>query len=249
MGNLYGAAACGGVYNDGIVFELSPSLGGGWTYKDLHDFDGNDGADPIGRVTLDASGNLYGTALTGGSNGVGVVWQVLSPVLFSDLGPANNPYNCCTGWTISGSGYIGTSFTAANLFTVSGQGSRTVTQIDLAVHIVTGSNSFYATIWTNDGGVPGTQVADAYWPNLTGLDSQSPFGLVTIIPGSGLTLTGGQSYFMILGPTSLTSDTFGAWNFNNQGVNGLDLYSTDGGQTWNSNGSGNPLGAFDVLGQ
>ena len=38
------------------------------------------------------------------------------------------------------------------------------------------------------------------------------------------------------------------WDWNNQGVNGLDLFSTDGGSTWNSNGTGNPLGAFDVLG-
>ncbi len=28
---------------------------------------------------------------------------------------------------------------------------------------------------------------------------------------------------------------------------GLDLYSTDGGATWNSNGE-QPLGAFDILG-
>ena len=28
----------------------------------------------------------------------------------------------------------------------------------------------------------------------------------------------------------------------------MDLYSTNGGQSWNSNGTDNQLGAFDVLG-
>ena len=63
-----------------------------------------------------------------------------------------------------------------------------------------------------------------------------------------MTLTGGQSYFLILGPVSLSDTSWTVWDWNNQGVNGLDLFSTDGGSTWNSNGTGNPLGAFDVLG-
>ena len=80
-------------------------------------------------------------------------------------------------------------------------------------------------------------------------------GLVTVTGISGVTLTGGQSYFMLLGPMSGSSTTWEAWNWNSQGVNGLDLYATsgcqDGGGTgcvWNSNGTGNPLGAFDIQG-
>lgn len=53
---------------------------------------------------------------------------------------------------------------------------------------------------------------------------------------------------MILGPMNLAGDTYVAWNWNIQGVNGLDLSSTDGGKTWMNNGTGNPLGAFDVQG-
>ena len=60
----------------GSVFELAPS-GGTWTYTELYDFTGGaDGGYPGGGVTLDASGNLYGTAVLGGANGFGVVWEV-----------------------------------------------------------------------------------------------------------------------------------------------------------------------------
>ncbi len=65
---------------------------------------------------------------------------------------------------------------------------------------------------------------------------------------NGLDMTAGQQYFVVLGPENLSDTTFEAFNWNNQGVNGLDLYSTNGGTNWNSNGTGNPLGAFDILG-
>ena len=78
-GNIYGTTKCDGVYGYGNVFELTPS-NGGWTYTDLYDFTGgNDGAYPISNVVLDASGNLYGTAYGGGSQGLGVVWEITFP--------------------------------------------------------------------------------------------------------------------------------------------------------------------------
>jgi hypothetical protein len=119
--------------------------------------------------------------------------------LFSDLGPPGNLYQCCIGWTVAGSGTLGTSFTAANLFTVSGSGNFNVTQIDLGTNYITGTNTFYASIWTDSSGVPGSQVAGAYWGSLVAV---ACCGLVTI-PVSGVSLTGGQSYFMVLGPMNL----------------------------------------------
>jgi uncharacterized repeat protein (TIGR03803 family) len=59
-GNLYGTAR-GGVYGDGIVFQLTPS-GSGWTESVLHSFHyGVDGNDPS-YLLQDSSGNLYGIA-------------------------------------------------------------------------------------------------------------------------------------------------------------------------------------------
>jgi hypothetical protein len=74
-----------------------------------------------------------------------------------------------------------------------------------------------------------------------------PVCLVRSITGiSGINLTAGQNYFLVLGPTNINEDGWLAWNFSNSAT-GLDLYSTDGGTTWNSNGT-QPQGAFDILG-
>src|SRR5215471_646920 len=69
-GNLYGTTVEGGEFDSGSVFMLSPS-GSGWTESVLYSFRGGaDGGEPYGGVTLDAQGNLYGTAVVGGTGGV-----------------------------------------------------------------------------------------------------------------------------------------------------------------------------------
>jgi len=80
-GNLYGTTIGAGTYSRGSVFKLTAS-GGGWIYTSLHDFTGGmDGGYPIGNVIFDASGNLYGTASSGGTGsacyqGCGVAWEI-----------------------------------------------------------------------------------------------------------------------------------------------------------------------------
>jgi uncharacterized repeat protein (TIGR03803 family) len=77
VGDLYGVANSGGGFGFGSVFELTPS-GDGWTFTSLHDFTGGtDGKFPFGNVTLDANGNLFGTASEGGAFGEGVVWEIV----------------------------------------------------------------------------------------------------------------------------------------------------------------------------
>lgn len=71
-GNLYGATPAG----DGAVFELTRSSGG-WQYTSLHHFvPGTDGSHPVGNVTFDANGNIYGTAMINGPNGHGTIWEI-----------------------------------------------------------------------------------------------------------------------------------------------------------------------------
>jgi uncharacterized repeat protein (TIGR03803 family) len=78
-GSIYGMTNGGGtglctidgsiVVGCGAVFELSPKTGGGLSYKILHNFTytGEDGYNPAAALTLDASGNLYGTTVYGGT--------------------------------------------------------------------------------------------------------------------------------------------------------------------------------------
>ena len=75
-GNLYGTTFSGGKYEAGTVYKMTPS-NGGWTYVVLYSFSGgNNGANPVAGVVLDAAGNLYGTTYDGGYYGEGVVYQV-----------------------------------------------------------------------------------------------------------------------------------------------------------------------------
>ena len=77
VGDLYGVVNSGGGFGFGSAFELTPS-GDGWTFTSLHDFTGGtDGKFPFGNVTLDANGNLFGTASEGGAFGEGVVWEIV----------------------------------------------------------------------------------------------------------------------------------------------------------------------------
>jgi uncharacterized repeat protein (TIGR03803 family) len=76
-GNLYGTTTDGGLYSGGTVFELIPSKSGSWTENILYNFgEGTDGSTPVAGVTLDASGNLYGTTSTGGEYGYGRVFEL-----------------------------------------------------------------------------------------------------------------------------------------------------------------------------
>jgi uncharacterized repeat protein (TIGR03803 family) len=75
-GNIYGTTFADGANNLGNVFKLTPS-NGSWAYTSLHDFaGGEDGSYPYGGVSIDANGNLYGTTSAGGSQGLGVVWEI-----------------------------------------------------------------------------------------------------------------------------------------------------------------------------
>jgi uncharacterized repeat protein (TIGR03803 family) len=79
-GNLYGTTLGGGSGTQGVLFKLSPSSGGTWTQKILFNFDGGPrGGQPTGKLTMDKSGNLYGTTTFGGSGcgfGCGTVFEL-----------------------------------------------------------------------------------------------------------------------------------------------------------------------------
>ena len=69
-GNLYGTTVQGGAHASGTVWQLHPNGDGTWTHTVLYSFTGGaDGGEPYKGVTLDANGNLYVTAVTGGSGG------------------------------------------------------------------------------------------------------------------------------------------------------------------------------------
>jgi uncharacterized repeat protein (TIGR03803 family) len=75
-GNLYGFTNAEGANGLGSVFKLTPGSGG-WTFTDLYDFVGGDsGGSPYGSVAVDAKGNIFGTAVIGGTSNQGVVYEI-----------------------------------------------------------------------------------------------------------------------------------------------------------------------------
>jgi uncharacterized repeat protein (TIGR03803 family) len=76
-GNLYGAANLGGANGDGSIFQLTQGSGGTWTETTLFSYSSNeDGADPGGGVTMDSSGNIYGTSFEAGAHDAGTVIEL-----------------------------------------------------------------------------------------------------------------------------------------------------------------------------
>jgi hypothetical protein len=71
--------------------------------------------------------------------------------------------------------------------------------------------------------------------------------LVSISRIAGVSLTGGQQYFMILGPLGLSDNSLNELSGNSQGLTGVSLFSSNGGDTWGKTDI-QTLGAFDVLG-
>jgi uncharacterized repeat protein (TIGR03803 family) len=77
-GNLYGTTQSGGVYGDGVVFDLRPPADGkrNWTERVLHNFNGIKGGSPGAGVISDGQGGLYGTTEYGSAHDDGVVFKL-----------------------------------------------------------------------------------------------------------------------------------------------------------------------------
>jgi uncharacterized repeat protein (TIGR03803 family) len=116
-GNLYGTTVYGNLANSGTVYELTP---GSWSLTQLHYFTCcSDGYAPQAGVTFDASGNLYGTTVWGGSQACGPLgcgsvfeltpasgglWTETLPETFSNI--ATNGANPVGGLAIDAAGHI-----------------------------------------------------------------------------------------------------------------------------------------------
>jgi hypothetical protein len=148
----------------------------------------------------------------------------------------DNSYNCCSGWTIGGSGSPVGLVEDAQLFTslVSGNAN----QITVALGFAAGDNGATISLWTDASGAPGS--------NLSGFITAPPapvFGTCcqfTSVTFAGVPITAGQQYFVVIEADNTTWD---AWNWNDTGAIGqLDQNSGSG---WNQF-AGETLGGMAV---
>jgi len=103
-GNLYGTTDSGGANGAGTVFKLAPPAKGkpSWTEDLLYSFAFAQGIYPDGSLTLDTTGNLYGTTSEGGTAKNGTVFKL------------NHPAAGKTAWTESTLYVFGTTDGAAS---------------------------------------------------------------------------------------------------------------------------------------
>ena len=101
-GNLYGTTNRGGQFNQGTVFELTPE----YAESVLYSFTGgSDGGNPVGKLTLDAEGNMYGVTYAGGStpsSAYGTVFRITPTGVESVLYSFCRLANCADGARPSG---------------------------------------------------------------------------------------------------------------------------------------------------
>jgi uncharacterized repeat protein (TIGR03803 family) len=114
-GNLYGSAGFGGASNLGTVFEVTVA----GSSRLLHSFTGvPDGNQPYGALVRDSAGNLYGSTLYGGTGpcsegfdlGCGAIFKITpagqESILYSFGGPPSDGEYPLAGLTIDGSGNL-----------------------------------------------------------------------------------------------------------------------------------------------
>ena len=184
-GNMFGTSQAGGAYGLGTVWEIAKD----GTYSVLHSFSatGSDGSYPYANVTIDGSGNVFGTTYLGGTSGYGTVWEYSNIGSFGTLhsfagGTADGQYPQYCGVTVDSSGnlYGTATYGGANnsgvIWEYAG-GSYTVLQ------------SFNAT--TTEGGYPYAGVTLDAIGNLYGTTysggSQSYGTIWKLVPGGGIT--------------------------------------------------------------
>jgi len=100
-GDFYAESNAGGTSGNGTVFKVSPS----GTVTVVHSFDGTDGSNAIGGMTLGTDGNFYGNTWSGGSLGNGITFKITSSGTetalhnFANSGDGANPANVLVAGT------------------------------------------------------------------------------------------------------------------------------------------------------
>jgi uncharacterized delta-60 repeat protein len=166
VGNIYGTTLFGGSNDLGTVYKLY-----GTNYhilKTLVDFDGNNGALPVGGLLIDASSNLIGTTQRGGSNSLSVndgTFFYLSGTEYETLRPitTSTPKGNYRGLVIGGADSLyGTAIgevVPGGIVKLSGTNYQTITT--LVTFDGTNGSSPYGTLLVDTNG---TVYGSAYSP-------------------------------------------------------------------------------------
>jgi len=187
-GNLLGTTVNGGAVGGaggGTVWQIAK---GSSTLTALADFNITNGIESYGNVTIDAHGNLYGTAAYGGANNAGTVWEIAKGsstlTAFASFNGTTNGDNPFSNVTIDANG---------NLFGTTAHGGAnnagTVWEIAKGSSIITTLASFNGT----NGSTPSAGVTINANGNLFGTTYYGGAGGGPVGDGAVWELTKGSS--------------------------------------------------------
>ena len=213
-GDLFGTTYRGGANSQGTVFELlKTSTGYASTPITLLSFNGANGANPISRLFIDATGNLFGTTYLGGAKGDGTVFEIAK----TSTGYANGPTTLVSFNGTNGS----TPETAliadatGNLFGTTSSGGKN------------GCGTVFEIAKTSTGyaNAPTTLV------NFNGTNGSIPEGLITDAAGNlfGTTAYGGENGSGTVFEIAKTSTGYASAPTTLVGFNGTNGSAPDGG--------------------
>jgi uncharacterized repeat protein (TIGR03803 family) len=183
-GNLFGTTYLGGTTNNGTVYEIANGSSSLTTLASFTGYGaGTNGGGPNGGVTIDSSGNLFGTTSGGGPSGYGTVYEIANgsssvTTLVSFNG--NNGANLYGGVTFDnignlfGTTYSGGTYGYGTVYEIA-KGSSSLTTLASFDNYTNGSELYGGVTFDSSGNLFGT----TYYGGTTG------WGTVYEIAGAG----------------------------------------------------------------
>jgi len=162
--------------------------------------------------------------------------------IYNNLGTGTHVYDCCYGWNVTGiDSQVAEQLWTATPFTP--KHAAILTEIEVAIGYVNGTNIATVTLNPDNGGVPSTKVLHTWnFANLHAEGECCIFSTGTV--KKGIKLAKGKQYWLV---AMCPSDTWDAWNLNNTGVVGTFAQQKDGGN-W-SLFKNQDVGAMGVFGK
>jgi hypothetical protein len=153
-------------------------------------------------------------------------------------------YWCCEGWTISGTASA-LAFYAADAMPFTPSVDATVTHIGVGVGYVEGTNEITVSLNADSSGLPGAVLGSF---NVSNLPSFGSCCVTEVESMTGVPVTAGTQYWVVVAPTSMSSTLFGAWNDNdtNETAQPFAYENSNEGSGWFA--TEGDLGVFGVAG-
>lgn len=139
-------------------------------------------------------------------------------------------YWCCNGWTISGTGSQ-LDYQAAEAMPFTPSVNATVTRIGVAISYISGDNEVAVSLNADSGGLPGASLGSFTLSNLPGLGECCTTEVENI---TGVPVTAGTPYWIVVQTTTPSDTTWAAWNENdtNQTTQPFAYLNSQQGSGW-----------------